>query len=164
MIFLKLFFRVNTILKSFFYLIIYRNRLKIGNNFSFRKGFSLIIDGEHGRVEIGDNCFFNNYCTIAAMDKITIGDNTLFGENVKIYDHNHKYGVKGKTIAQSGYTHDAIIIGRNCWIASHVVILKGVTIGDNCIIGAGCIVYKDVQEGTVLLAKQEQIQKKKNDE
>ena len=32
-----------------------------------------------------------------------------------------------------------------------MVILEGVTIGDNCVIGAGCVVYKDVEEGTVMV-------------
>ena len=39
-------------------------------------------------VKIGDNVFFNNGTSIAAKEKIEIGDNCIFGENVKIYDHN----------------------------------------------------------------------------
>ena len=54
-------------------------------------------------------------------------------------------------IKYQGYTEAPIVIGNHCWIASNVVILKGVTIGDNCVIGAGCVVYKDVPEGTVMV-------------
>lgn len=42
-------------------------------------------------VKIGDNVFFNNGTSIAAKEKIEIGDNCIFGENVKIYDHNHVF-------------------------------------------------------------------------
>ncbi len=35
------------------------------------KGFSLMI-GEKGKVIIGDNCFFNNDCSIAANNLVDI--------------------------------------------------------------------------------------------
>lgn len=88
------------------------------------------------------------------MNKITIGEGTIFGENVKIYDHNHCYKDTSIPIKAQGYTSAPIRIGKHCWIASNVTILKGVTIGDNCVIGAGCMIHKDVPEGTVLLNRQ----------
>ena len=112
-----------------------------------------------GGVKIGNNCFFNHYCTLASCAGITIGDGTLFGENVKVYDHNHCYKDKRLSIKEQGYTSAPITIGKHCWIGSHVVILKGVTIGDNCVIGAGCIIYKDVPPNSVVFNRQEQIYK-----
>lgn len=103
---------------------------------------------------ISNKCFFNNYCTLASMARITIGEGTIFGENVKIYDHNHCYKDISTPIKEQGYTSAPIKIGRHCWIASNVTILKGVTIGDNCVIGAGCVVYKDVPANTRLVNKQ----------
>lgn len=46
-----------------------------------------------GEVRIGDDVFFNNYCSLNAIDSISIGDGTVFGENVKVYDHNHCYKI-----------------------------------------------------------------------
>ena len=37
-----------------------------------------------------------------------------------------------------------IFIGKNVWIGSQVIILKGVTIGDNSIIAAGSLVARDI--------------------
>ncbi|WP_143450139.1 acyltransferase, partial [Lactobacillus crispatus] len=88
--------------------------------------------------------------SIAVKDKVTIGDNTLFGENVKIYDHNHRFNKINIPIEKQGYSVKAVTIGKHCWIGSNVVILKGVTIGDNCIIGAGCVVSENVPENTIL--------------
>mgnify|MGYP003303025663 CR=1 FL=1 len=99
---------------------------------------------------IGDNCFFNNDCSLNAHKSIEIGTDCLFGENVKIYDHNHIFKDTRMRIAKQGYKVDNVVIGSNCWICSNVVILKGVKIGDNCIIGAGCIIKKDVPEGTIV--------------
>ena len=111
------------------------------------------VFGRSGGVYIGNNCFFNNYCTLASRAGITIGEGTIFGENVKVYDHNHCYKDVNEPIKYQGYTEAPIVIGKHCWIASNVVILKGVKIGDNCVIGAGCVVYKDVPEGTVMIKK-----------
>lgn len=112
-----------------------------------------------GKVIIGNNVFFNNYCSINANEQITIGDGTLFGENVKVYDHNHCYKDIDVPIKEQGFTTAPISIGKHCWIGSNVVILKGVTIGDNCVIGAGCIIYKDVPANTVVVNKQKLLYK-----
>lgn len=110
-----------------------------------------------GGVKIGEHCFFNNYCTLASRAGITIGAGTLFGENVKVYDHNHCYKDTSIPIKDQGYTSAPITIGKHCWIGSNVVILKGVTIGDNCVIGAGCVIYKDVPDNSVVVNHQNQV-------
>ncbi len=133
--------------------------LKIGKHVTFRKGFSVMID-KHGSLTIGNNVFFNNYCSLNANESIVIGDGTLFGENVRVYDHNHCYGKVNVPIKDQGFTSSPVIIGKHCWIASNVTILKGVHIGDNCVIGAGCVIYKDVPKDTVLINKQELVERK----
>ncbi len=125
----------------------------MGRNVQFRKGFTLWIEKD-GKVEIGDNVFFNNYCTICSLLSVSIGDETIFGENVKIYDHNHKYSDPLTPIKKQGYTSASIRIGMHCWIGSNVTILKGVTIGDNCVVGAGCVVYKDIPANSVVINQQ----------
>ena len=150
MILLKVYYHLVCWMKIFIYKMIYGKRLTMPMNCSFRSGFHLVIESSGG-VFVGNNCFFNNYCTLASRAGITIGDGTIFGENVKVYDHNHCYKDVNVPIKYQGYTEAPIVIGKHCWIASNVVILKGVTIGDNCVIGAGCVVYKDVPERTVMV-------------
>ena len=95
-------------------------------------------------VKIGDNVFFNNGTSMAAKEKIEIGDNCIFGENVKIYDHNHVFKDLQKPIMKQGFSTKSVHIGSNCWLGSNVVVLCGANIGDNCVIGAGCIVSGDI--------------------
>jgi acetyltransferase-like isoleucine patch superfamily enzyme len=114
-----------------------------------------------GFLEIKDRVFFNNFCSINCLEKISIGENTLFGENVKLYDHNHSYerNEDGLQVSHSEFRTAPIIIGKNCWLGSNVVVLKGVTIGDNSIIGAGCIIHKNIPADSTVLNQQELIVK-----
>ena len=58
-----------------------------------------------------------------------------------------------KRLAQSS-TADAptapIKIGKRCWLASNVTVLKGVNIGDEAVIGAMSLVTKDVDSKTIV--------------
>ena len=121
--------------------------------FHFRTGFHIFIE-DAGNVQIGNGCFFNNYCSITARKSVIIGNNCIFGENVKIYDHNHKYKSSSIPICKQGFSAEEIRIEDNCWIASNVIILKGVHIGANSVVGAGVIVYKNIPENSVVIAKQ----------
>lgn len=147
-------------LGAYNHFILYPNleKVTIARKVTFRNYIHVIVlDG--GFLEINANVFFNNQCSINCLDHISIGKNTLFGENVKLYDHNHSYerNADGLMVSPSDFTTAPIIIGENCWLGSNVVILKGVTIGDNCIIGAGCVIHKDVPANSTLLNQQELI-------
>jgi len=143
-------------MKWMIYKMLYGKRFQMPLNSTFRSGFHCVVEYS-GRVTIGRRCFFNHYCSLCSIDSISIGDGTIFGENVKVYDHNHCYHDPSVDIKNQGYTHASVRIGKHCWIASNVIILKGVTIGDNCVIGAGCVVYKDVPANTILFNKQNYI-------
>ena len=42
------------------------------------------------------------------------------------------------------------MIGFGSWIASHVTVTSGVTIGKGCLVAAGAVVTKDVADGDVV--------------
>lgn len=153
MIIQKAYWHLQAMVKLAFYKVLYGKRLKVGR-ITFRERFNLAIGG-NGIVKIDNGVFFNHDCSLTSNGGgIAIGEGTLFGENVKIYDHNHCYGDTSRPIKEQGYVSAPVVIGRHCWICSNVVILKGVTIGDNVVIGTGCIVFKDVPAGTVLINRQ----------
>jgi acetyltransferase-like isoleucine patch superfamily enzyme len=129
--------------------------INIGSRVEMRRYCNVIVE-ENAELFIEENVFFNNYCSINCQKKISIGFNTIIGEGVKIYDHNHKYTVIPKfEISKDQFTTAEINIGDNCWIGSNVVILKGVTIGDNVIIGANCLIYKSIPDNSIVRSKSE---------
>lgn len=129
--------------------LIYSHQFFYKKQFFFRKRFNLLIE-KNGKVEIGKRVFFNNDCSVNCVEKISIGDYTIFGENVKIYDHNHVFNKQDHPISSQGLTHKPVHIGKNCWIGSNVTILKGADIGDNCVIGAGCVINERIPDKTIV--------------
>jgi acetyltransferase-like isoleucine patch superfamily enzyme len=131
-----------------------QSAISIGRNVVFRDDCQL-RSGNNGKLTIGNDVFFNNFCSFHCLDQISIGDNCQFGEGVRIYDANHQYRDKDRLISEQGINSGKITIGKNCWIGANVVILKDVEIGDNVVIGAGAVVFRSVPGNTVVINKQE---------
>jgi acetyltransferase-like isoleucine patch superfamily enzyme len=129
------------------------SHLTIGNKVEFRK-YCHILLYEKADLTIRSSVFFNNYCSINCLGKIEIGAHTLFGEGVKMYDHNHAYFFDEKklVVERDKFKIGSIKIGDNCWIGSNVVILNNVEIGDNVIIGAGCLIHKSIPSNSIVKA------------
>jgi acetyltransferase-like isoleucine patch superfamily enzyme len=130
------------------------SQIIVGYDFSHRK-YSILRVFRCGVLEIGDRVFINSFSSINCFEKIKIGNDTIIGEGVKIYDHNHAYQFHdGIKVEKNEFTTAPVIIGKNCWIGSNVTILKGVIIGDNVIIGAGCLIHKSIPSNTIVKLNQ----------
>ena len=106
-------------------------------------------------LSLGANSLINMNCTLLDTGKITIGDNTLIGPDVKIYTAVHPLlpneriytDETGKTAIRTQTA--PVTIGNNVWIGGGTIILPGVTIGDNIVIGAGSVVTKSISANVV---------------
>lgn len=107
---------------------------------------------EGGAIEIGKNVFFNRNCTIVCREKVKIGNGCLFGPNICIYDHNHKFSSDG---IKEGFRKGEIIVEEGCWIAANCVILKGTHIGKNSIIGAGVVLSGEIPSNSIVRISKE---------
>jgi acetyltransferase-like isoleucine patch superfamily enzyme len=85
-------------------------------------------------------------CYVQGINKIYIGDYTIFAPGVKIISANHD--------KKDYHSHDKSIspikIGKNCWLGANSVILPGVELGDNVIVGAGAVVTKSFPDNVIL--------------
>lgn len=152
--------RINMTIKrltqQLYYKIIFGNKVLFGENFRSRGKFNLFVD-KTGAITFGKNVFLNNDFSANCQNRIEIGDNCIFGENVKMYDHNHVFAKRNIPISKQGFNSATIKIGKDCWIGSNVTILKGVQIGDNCVIGANCLIYKNIPSNSVVKLKEQLI-------
>ena len=119
----KLWCHICAFIKCIVFRCLYGKRFTIGKHVTWRHRFNVLLDKKAYIV---------------------------FGENVKIYDHNHRFKDVNRSIKSQGYTIGGVTIGRHCWLGSNVVVLKGSVIGDNCVIGAGVVVNGCIPSGTII--------------
>lgn len=148
---IKLCYHLNAFFKIFLYRLLFGRGFSVGKGTTFRRDFRVYLE-PGATIAIGKNCFFNHSCSINALAGVEIGDGCLFGENVKIYDHNHKFAQPHAPIKAQGFSRGRVVIQDDCWIGSNVVILKGVTIGNHCVIGAGAVIDRDIPDGMLVTA------------
>jgi acetyltransferase-like isoleucine patch superfamily enzyme len=124
-------------------------RLTIGKHTLLEPNCWITI-ADSGRVEIGEGCFLNMGTMVAAQERVTIGDNTMFANGCFVSDAAHRYDDPDLPVTWQGFTSKGpTAIGSNCWIGVNCVVNSGVTIGDRCVIGANSVVTRDVPPGTV---------------
>lgn len=165
---------INNSIKKFGIKLRYGNRVRMGWIQSFeririeiKKEGSLVMGSynqnrglmyvgvlDKGLLTIGSHCFFNINSSITCAEKITIGDNCKFGNNLVIVDHDHNYRAEGSySVENPEFVSSPIVIGNNVWVGANVTILRGSVIGDNCVIAAGSIVYGNVPKETIYMQK-----------
>ena len=116
-------------------------------------GTSTLVVSREGSLHIGDGVYLNDGVMISCLGQVEIGDHTLIGPQVNIFDNNHLFGPQG---VSRECRPGRVRVGKNCWIAANVILLDGACIGDNCVIGAGCIIRDDVPDGTIVTVHQTQ--------
>lgn len=109
--------------------------------------------GVPGRLICGDRVSIGAGGNIrAAGGSIFIGEHTMIGPHVLLVATNHSIS-PGETYRDLEWDQNktGIMIGSNCWIGAHSVVLPGVVIGNNSVIGAGSVVTKSVPENEIWL-------------
>ena len=100
-------------------------------------------------VRVGDRCAFNNTVTLRSEGPgIDVGADTLFGTDVQVFDSDfHGFHPSRR---HGGHARMAEVrIGRNAWLGSNVIVLRGVTIGDDTVVGAGSVVSRSLPAGVI---------------
>lgn len=128
------------------------SHIELGKNI-ISDGRCVIVVDENARVNIGERVYFNEGMMISSKSSVSIGSGCQFGPNVKIFDNNHCFDKTHGVLAS--HSASEIQIGKNCWIAANVTILKGAKIGDNCVVGAGCVIKGEVPAASIVSQRQE---------
>lgn len=80
---------------------------------------------------------------------VTIGSYVTISHGVDFITHDNSVS---KIYGVDRDLYGKIVIGDNCFIGAHAIIMYGVTIADNVIIAAGSVVTKSVNESKVIVA------------
>lgn len=126
-------------------------QLHIGNSFRMRDGAKIRIR-RGAACSIGNNSALGTNNMIVCHERITIGDNVQFAQNVQIYDHDHDFR-HADGLKANHFKTAPVEIGDNCWIGANVVILRGTKLGAGCVVGAGSVIKGEYPAASVIVQK-----------
>lgn len=108
-------------------------------------------DSDKVQVRIGENVQLNDYVHIAAIERVTIGNDVLIASKVFISDHNHgtysgpaPHSNPAITPASRALVSAPVVIEDKVWLGEHVCVLPGVRIGQGSVVAAGAVVTHDL--------------------
>ena len=90
------------------------------------------------KLRLGKETDIGAFTYINAKNGVIIGDDVQIGSHCSIY-----------SISTIDKKEGRVVLGKNCRIGSHSLIMPGVTVGENAIIGAFSFVNKDVPANTL---------------
>lgn len=108
------------------------------------------------KISFGANNYFNNNCTIEAINKIEFGNDILVGVNCSFLD-NDGHNLNSDKRKNGIPNNAAIKIENNVFIGDNVTVLKGVTIGKNAIIGNSSVVTKSIPANSIAVGNPAQV-------
>jgi acetyltransferase-like isoleucine patch superfamily enzyme len=97
-----------------------------------------ITAGSGARIGIGNRVFLNQGVRLACTTEILIGDRCQIGDESVLLDTDY-HGV-GPMPAKRA----PICLESDVWLATRVIVLRGVTIGRGSVIGAGSVVTHSI--------------------
>ena len=143
--------------------------IRIGDDVSIYGNID-IRNRETGSIVIEDNVSFDKECRLVAANNavlrfksgadiggynifncgtnVTIGHDTMIAGYCYIQSSNHGMA-PNIPIKKQKHIYGEITIGDDCWIASHVTVVAGVTIANGAIVGANAVVTKDLSTNSI---------------
>jgi putative colanic acid biosynthesis acetyltransferase WcaF len=96
------------------------------------------------KLSIGDWSWVGDHATLYTLGEITIGDNSVISQHAYLSAASHDYNQPTFDLYAK-----PIHVGPEVWLAAHVFVAPGVTIGRGAVVGACSVVLKDVPQEMV---------------
>jgi acetyltransferase-like isoleucine patch superfamily enzyme len=98
-----------------------------------------------GMIEIGENCFIGELCSITANgSNVKIGNGVLVGPGTVMHTIDHCFARTDMPIWKQGVYPKPIIIEDDVWIGANCTILAGARIGAHSVIGAHSLIIGNI--------------------
>lgn len=115
-----------------------------------RVEYGALLYSYGGYISIGERCSIGPYCILYGHGGLEIGDDVIIAAHTVIVPSTHNFARTDVPIRDQFTTDLGITIEPNVWIATHVSVLDGVTVGTGSIIAAGAVVTNDVPPGSIV--------------
>lgn len=116
-------------------------RIIFGDNVTV-EGPSRIVSAREGTIEVGEGSIICVYAIINGGEDIKIGRKCIIGPRASINANEHRF-TRNVPVREAGFVHAPIHIEDDCWLATNVVINKGVRLGKGSIIGSNAVITED---------------------
>lgn len=97
------------------------------------------------KLEIGDNSWVGEGAWLLNLEPISIGRNVCISQEALICTGSHE-----RNSLAFEFDNAPVVIEDAAWIATRVIVLRGVTIGAGATVGANVTVAKDVAIGALV--------------
>jgi acetyltransferase-like isoleucine patch superfamily enzyme len=95
-------------------------------------------------ISIGNDVYVATGCWIDGMGGLVIEDEVKISPFVVITTTSHCF--KNDSVRGGGSRSGPVVIGRGSWLASHVTVVAGTTIGRGTIVGANAVASKNLPD------------------
>jgi acetyltransferase-like isoleucine patch superfamily enzyme len=109
-----------------------------------------VLNSLDGEISIKNHSSFGPNATIYGYGPVTIGSYVAIASYAMVVAGNHNFSDRDKPIIFQGSTGKGILIEDDVWVATHAVVLDGVTVGTGSVLAAGAVVTKDVPPYSVV--------------
>lgn len=100
------------------------------------------------KICIGKDVFIAKGAWINGIGGVRLDDEVVIAPYVVMSSNNH--GFRNGSVRFGGGHPAPIVIGKGTWLAAHVVVAAGVTIGEGNLIAANSVVVKDTGANSVV--------------
>jgi acetyltransferase-like isoleucine patch superfamily enzyme len=127
------------------------HQIEFGPNCRVSRSGNFWFEDEGGSLQVGNNTtMVDVHIAVTEQNsRVTIGEDCMLANDIDIRTGDSHSVIDSQTGERLNYAAD-VVINRHVWVAPHVVILKGVTIGENSIIATGAVVTKSCEPGVIL--------------
>ncbi len=122
-------------------------------------GRGTAIRCHEGFLRIGDGVVFGGEDTVNCYLDVEIGDDCLFADRVYLGDFDHRTDDLETPIQRQGIVKSPVRLGRDCWLGTKSVILRGTTVGQGSVVGASAVVKGRFPDRSVIVGNPARVAK-----
>jgi acetyltransferase-like isoleucine patch superfamily enzyme len=121
----------------------------IGAEAILKEGVRICPTNPGALVRIGERSTVGHHTFIFASTLVDVGPDCLLAPFCYLVDANHSV-VAGTNINRQRLRSAPIVLERDVWLGTRVVVLPGVRIGAGAVVAAGAVVTKDVAPNVIV--------------